>query len=46
LDVAHDADPLGRERIYRKQCFMGVVIDVHQVVELALGHSGLGTGEP
>jgi hypothetical protein len=46
LDVAHNADALGRERIYREQRFMGVVIDVHQVVELALGHSGFGTGEP
>ena len=46
LDVAHDADALGRERIYREQCFMGVVIDVHQVVELVLGHPGFGTGEP
>jgi acyl-CoA reductase-like NAD-dependent aldehyde dehydrogenase len=36
LDVADDADALGRERIYREQRFMGV-IDVHQVVELALG---------
>jgi hypothetical protein len=46
LDVAHNANALGRERIYREQRFMGVVIDVHQVVELALGHSGFGTGEP
>jgi hypothetical protein len=46
LDVAHDADALGRQRIDREQCFMSVVIDVHQVVELALGYAGLGTGEP
>jgi hypothetical protein len=46
LDVTHDTDTLGRERINREQCLMGVVIDVHQVVELALGHSRLGTREP
>jgi hypothetical protein len=46
LDVAHHADALGRKRIYREQCFVCVVIDIHQVVELALGDSGLGTGEP
>lgn len=45
LDVAYDADALGCERIYREQRFMGMVIDVHQVVEVALGHSE-GTGEP
>jgi hypothetical protein len=46
LDIAHDADALGGERIYREQCFVCVVIDVQQVVELALGYPGFGTGEP
>lgn len=46
LDVARDSDYSARERIDREQPLMVVVIDVHQVVELALGHAGLGTREP
>jgi hypothetical protein len=46
LDVARDRDSSARERIGREQCLMVAVIDVHQVVELTLGHAGFGTREP
>jgi hypothetical protein len=46
LDVAHDGDSPARERIDREQCLTGVVIDVHQAVELTLGHAGFGSAEP
>jgi hypothetical protein len=46
LDVARDGDASARERIDREQCLMVAVIDVHQVVELTLGHAGFGTREP
>jgi hypothetical protein len=45
-DVARDGDAPARERIDREQCLMVVVIDVHQVVELTLGHTGSRTREP
>jgi len=34
------------QRIDREQCLTGVVIDVHQAVELTLGHPRLGSAEP
>jgi hypothetical protein len=34
------------EQIGVKHYFVVVVIGVHQVVELTLGHAGFGTGEP
>ena len=34
-------DSPARERIDREQCLTGVVIDVHQGVELTLAHAGL-----
>jgi hypothetical protein len=46
LDEAHDGDSPARERIDRKQCLTGMVVDVHQAVELTLGHPGLGRAEP
>ncbi|HEV3391806.1 MAG TPA: hypothetical protein VG057_22465 [Solirubrobacteraceae bacterium] len=46
MDVASDRDPPARERIDREQCLVVVVIDVHQVVELTLGHAVFGSGEP
>jgi hypothetical protein len=46
LDVARDSDSSARERIDREQRLMAAVIDVHQVVKLALGHAGFGTREP
>jgi len=46
LDVPRDGDPSAREWIDCEQCLMVAVIDVHQVVELTLGHTGFGTREP
>jgi hypothetical protein len=45
-DVTHDGDSPARERINREQCLTRVVIDVHQAVELTLGHAELGSAKP